>query len=583
MSLRWMSTALSICEWTVGDLSEMASAGADPRPAIVVVDDDEASRERLERCVSGRYGRSYRVLAEPSASAAFEVLQALRTAGTPVALIIADQWMPEETGAAFLARTRDLHPASQRLLVATWADFSAREAVVRASVLSETDHFASHPLNDSDEQFHTAVTEVLARWSRENGRWGAALRVIGDPWDEYTHGLQDSFRRFGLPFAFHDADSVEGEALLHQAGVDGPLPVVILASGRALSRPSPADVAGALGATTTPVHQVFDVVVLGAGPAGLAAAVYAASEGLEVIVVEPLNLGGQASSSPMLRNYLGFPAGVGGADLAARAYQQAWTFGADFLVGRAATGIRAEGGEAIVALDDGSEIRAGAVVVATGVSYRRVGIETLEVFAGRGVFYGSGATEARAMAGESVFVVGGANSAGEAAIYLARYAAQVTVLVRGSSMRDGMSDYLVRELEAIPNIDIRPNTEIAEAHGHSRLEGVSLRNNATGTTEDLPAAAVFILIGAVPRTDWLPPEIERDERGFVLTGADRPFAPDGDSWSLATTMPGVFAAGDVRHDSLKRVAAAVGEGSTVIRQIHEYRATRARQLAERPA
>jgi thioredoxin reductase (NADPH) len=561
----------------------MASGGADPRPAIIVVDDDDLSRARLERCVSGRYGGSYRVLAEPSASTAFELLKSLRTAGTPVALIIADQWMPGETGATLLARTRDLQPATQRLLVGTWADFSAREAIVRASILGEIDHYASHPLNDSDEQFHTAVTEVLARWSRENGRWGEALRVVGDPWDEYAHGLQDSFRRFGLPFAFYDADSVEGKALLHESGVDGPLPVVILATGRALARPSPADVAGALGATTTPVDQVFDVVVLGAGPAGLAAAVYAASEGLEVLVVEPLNLGGQASSSPMLRNYLGFPAGVGGADLAARAYQQAWTFGADFLIGRAATGIRADADDRIVVLDDASEIHTGAVVVATGVSYRRVGIESLEAFVGRGVFYGSGATEARAMAGESVLVVGGANSAGEAAIYLARYAAQVTVLVRGSSIRDGMSDYLVRELEAIPNIDIRPNTEIADAHGHGRLERVSLRNNGTGTTEDLPTAAVFILIGAVPRTDWLPPEIARDDRGFVRTGADRPLSSDGDSWSLATTMAGVFAAGDVRHGSLKRIAAAVGEGSTVIRQVHEYRAARARPLAERPA
>jgi thioredoxin reductase (NADPH) len=531
------------------------------------------------------------VLAERSPSAAFESLKALRAADTPVALIIAAQWMSEETGATYLGRTRDLLPATQRLLVATWADFSARDAIVRASVLGEIDHFATHPLNDSDEQFHTAVTEVLARWSRENGRWGEALRVVGDPWDEYTHGLQDAFRRFGLPFGFHDASTPEGRALLDQAGMGGPLPVVILASGRALARPSPADVAGALGATTTPVDQAFDVGILGAGPAGLAAAVYASSEGLRVLVVEPLNLGGQASSSPMLRNYLGFPAGVGGADLATRAYQQAWTFGADFLIGRAATGIRAEGGDRIVALDDGSEIRAGAAVIATGVSYRRVGIESLEAFVGRGVFYGSGATEARAMAGETVFVVGGANSAGEAAMYLARYAARVTVLVRGQSIADGMSDYLVRELDAISNIDVRPNTEIAEAHGAGRLERIRLRNNATGKTEEVPAAAVFILIGAVPRTNWVPPEIARDERGFVLTGADRPAAPGRDrdpteaapdSWTLATTMPGVFAAGDVRHDSIKRVAAAVGEGSTVIRQVHEYRSSLERRLAVRP-
>jgi thioredoxin reductase (NADPH) len=516
----------------------------------------------------------------------------LRERDEAVALIVADQWMPEETGAAFLARTRDLHPSTQRLLVATWADFDARDAIVRASVLGEIDHYATHPLGDSDEQFHIAVTEVLARWARENGRWGVALRVVGDAWDEYTHGLQDSFRRFGLPFAFHAAAAPDGRTLLEGAGVSGPLPVVILANGRALTRPTPADVAGALGATTTPVAKVFDVVILGAGPAGLAAAVYAASEGLEALVIEPLSLGGQASSSPMLRNYLGFPAGIGGADLAARAYQQAWTFGADFLIGRTATSIRADGDDRIINLDDGSEVRARAIVIATGVSYRRVGIESLERLVGRGVFYGSGATEARAMAGEPVFVVGGANSAGEAAMYLSRYAAQVTVLVRGSSIRDGMSDYLVRELEAILNIDIRLNTEIAEARGESRLDGLTLRDNATGTTDDVAATAVFILIGAAPRTDWMPPEIARDQRGFVLTGADRPGASGSDlsgdrredgSSSLATSMAGVFAAGDVRHGSLKRVAAAVAEGSTAIRQVHEYRSAQAQSLAAGPA
>jgi thioredoxin reductase (NADPH) len=570
---------------------EMNGAPDDPRPIIVVVDDDEASRGRLERSLSGRYGRDYRLIAESSPSAGFERLRSLQAAGQPVALIIADQWMPEETGAAFLGRTRDLHPTAQRLLVATWADFSVRDQVVQASVLGAIDHYAAHPLNDADEQFHTAVTEVLARWARENGRWGEALRVVGDPWDEYALGLRDAFRRFGLPFGFHDAGSSDGRGLLEQAGVDGPLPVVILASGQALARPSPADVAAALGATATPIDRRFDVVVLGAGPAGLAAAVYAASEGLGVLVVEPMNLGGQASSSPMLRNYLGFPAGVGGADLAARAYQQAWTFGADFLIGRTATSIRPEGDDRIVSLDDGSELHGGTIVIATGMSYRRVGIESLEGLVGRGVFYGSGASEARAMAGEPVFVVGGANSAGEAAIHLSRHAGRVTVLVRGASITEGMSDYLVRELEAIPNIDVRVNTEIGEAHGDNRLRGISLRSNTTDTIEDVPATGVFILIGAAPRTDWLPPEIARDERGFVLTGIGRPASErdpdarphDGDPSSLATTMPGVFAAGDVRHGSIKRIAAAVGEGSTAIRHVHEYRSAQARSIAARPA
>jgi thioredoxin reductase (NADPH) len=552
------------------------------KPAIVVVADDDGSRERLERSLSGRYGRDYRVVAKPTVSAAFELLKSLRDVGEAVALIVADQWMPEETGSRFLARTRELHPAAQRLLVAAWADFTANKSIVQASVLGEIDSYTVHPLTEADEQFHSAVTEMLARWAREQGRWGEAIKVVGERWDEHTQGLRDAFTRWGLPFGFHDADSPDGRALLEGAGMSGPLPVVILANGRALGRPFPSDIAGALGATTTPVESVLDVIVLGAGPAGLAAAVYASSEGLSVLAVEPLSLGGQASSSPMLRNYLGFPAGVSGSDLASRAYRQAWTFGADFLIGRTATAIRADENARIVSLDDGSELRARTIVIATGVSYRRMGLDSVAALAGRGVFYGSGTSEARAMAGEPVFIVGGANSAGEAAIHLARYADRVTVLVRGPSIADMMSDYLVQELDAIGNIEIRSSTEVVEAVGDQQLRGLLLRNNANGETEEVPATAVFILIGAAPKTDWLPPEIARDERGFVLTGDDRP-GIHGDSWSLATTMPGVFAAGDARHGSVKRIAAAVGEGSTAIRQVHEYREAQAKQIAARHA
>ena len=378
----------------------------DDRPVIVVVDDEDPSRERLERTLSGRYGRDYEVLAEASASNAFELLGSMRDAEAPVALIIADQWMPEEMGSAFLARTRDLYPAAQRLLVTNWGDFSANEPIVQASILGEIDYVTWHPLTEADEQFHAAVTEVLARWAREHGRWGEAIKVVGERWDEHAQFLRDALARWSLPFGFHDADSPDGRTLLEQAGVSGPLPVVILASGPALARPSPADIAGALGATKTPIDGVLDVVVLGAGPAGLAAAVYASSEGLSVLAVEPISIGGQASSSPMLRNYLGFPAGVSGADLAARAYQQAWTFGADFLIGRTAEGIRAQGEERIVVLDDTSEVRARAIIIAAGVSYRRIGIGSVEALVGRGVFYGSGSSEARAMAGERVAVVG---------------------------------------------------------------------------------------------------------------------------------------------------------------------------------
>jgi len=293
-----------------------------------------------------------------------------------------------------------------------------------------------------------------------------------------------------------------------------------------------------------------------------------------VTVIDSTFIGGQASSSPMLRNYLGFPAGVTGAELTARALQQALTFGARFVFGRSATALRSEADDLVVTLDDASELRTGAVVVATGVSYRRMGVERLEALVGRGVFYGSGTSEARALEGERVCVVGGANSAGSAAMHLARYAAQVTLLVRGGSIADTMSDYLIREIDNAGNVDVRLNTEIVDVRGDLRLDGLVLRDRATGTTEEVPAAATFILIGAAPRTAWLPPEVARDDHGFILTGEQRPDSADG--LALATTMPGVFAAGDVRLNPVKRVAAAVGDGSTAIRQVHEYRSQRLR-------
>jgi thioredoxin reductase (NADPH) len=333
-------------------------------------------------------------------------------------------------------------------------------------------------------------------------------------------------------------------------------------------------VAIALGVQASIGDERVDVAVIGAGPAGLAAAVYGASEGLSVVVVESTAIGGQASSSPMMRNYLGFPAGVTGGELTARAYQQAVTFGAKFVIGRTATALRIEGEDRIVTLDDGAELRAADVVVATGVSYRRMGIERLEALVGRGVFYGSGTSEARALAGGHVFVVGGANSAGSASIHLARHAARVTLLVRGGTLVDTMSDYLIREIDNADNVDVRLHTEIEDVRGDLRLEGLVLRDRSDGATEEVPADAAFILIGAAPHTSWLPPEILRDDHGFILTGTQRP--DSSDALGLATTLPGVFAAGDVRLNPVKRVAAAVGDGSTAIRQVHEARLQRQR-------
>jgi thioredoxin reductase (NADPH) len=545
----------------------------DDLPVILVVDDDDATRSLLLSAVDRRYGHDYDVTAEASAADAMRRLVDLHDAGRPVAMIISDHWMPGETGASFLARSRRLHPTAQRLLVTDWADWSATETTVQSTILGEIDTWLARPFGLADEEFHTVLTASLARWSREHDRAGVAITIVGDPWDAAAGELRDSFTRLLVPFAFRDAQSAEGQARLKAAGIDGPLPVVVLADGRALARPGQFEVAAALGIQTSVGDGRVDVAVIGGGPAGLAAAVYGASEGLTVTLIEPTSFGGQASSSPMLRNYLGFPAGVTGAELTARAFQQAVTFGAKFVIGRTATGLRADGEDRVVTLDDESELRAGAVVVATGVSYRRVGVERVEALLGRGVFYGSGTSEARAVEGERVFVVGGANSAGSAAVHLARHAAaQVTLLVRGGSIVDTMSDYLIREIESAENVDVRFNTEIVDAQGDFRLSGLVLRDRTTDATEEVPAAAVFILIGAAPRTGWLPPEVARDDHGFILTGEQRSDAADG--LGLSSTMPGVFAAGDVRLNPVKRVAAAVGDGSTAIRQIHEYRVQR---------
>src|SRR4051794_11472930 len=363
----------------------------DPLPVILVVADELAARAALLEAVDRRYGHDYDVTAEGSAADAKARLEDLQREGRAVAMIVADHHMPDETGARLLAASRRLHPTAQRLLLTDWADFSTVEDTVQALTVGEIDTWVARPFGPADEEFHTVLTGALARWTHEADRAGVALTVVGEPWEASAGALRDAFARLLLPFVFRDAASPEGRALLDAAGVEGPLPVVILADGRALVQPSQADVAMALGSQGSVGEERVDVAVIGAGPAGLAAAVYGASEGLSVVVIESTAIGGQASSSPMMRNYLGFPAGVTGGELTARAYQQAVTFGVKFVIGRAATALRTDGDDRIVTLDDGSELRAGDVVVATGVSYRRMGIERLEALVGRGGFYGSGA------------------------------------------------------------------------------------------------------------------------------------------------------------------------------------------------
>ncbi|MGE5286558.1 MAG: FAD-dependent oxidoreductase [Micromonosporaceae bacterium] len=542
-------------------------------PVILVVDDEDASLAALARELDSRYGAHYRVMSRSSPDEALALLGELRADGVSVPLVLADQWMPGKTGTEFLAQVGGIYPTARRGLLVSWGDRSAAGPILDAAALGQIEFYLPRPAWSPDEQFHRAVTESLAEWWRLRGGRFEAVTVIGEHPSARVHEIRDVLARNSVPFGFHRADSEEGCAALRRLGVDQQAgPVVALYNGVVLVDPSNAEVAEALGLEVRPAGQTYDVVIVGAGPAGLAAGVYGASEGLRTALLEREAFGGQAGTSSRIRNYLGFPRGVSGVELAWRAYEQAWLFGAHFVYGNPATSLAEEGDLRIVGLADGSQIRTRAVVVATGVSYRRLGVPELESLTGVGVFYGAAIVEAPAMTGGEVFVVGGGNSAGQAAMYLAKYAKRVTVVVRSQSLAASMSGYLIREIENAPNIRLRYRTEIVGGGGEGRLEYLRLRDSDSGETTPVPADGLFVLIGAEPFTKWLPATVRRDQWGFILTGPDI-----GDAWTLRrapflleTSMPGVFAAGDVRHRSVKRVASAVGEGSIAIRLVHEY-------------
>jgi thioredoxin reductase (NADPH) len=548
-------------------------------PVLLAVDDDPVALGLLRQELAKRYGADYRVVCTGDAEAGLRALEQLRADGAQVALVLADQWMPAMTGVVFLARAHRLHPAARRGLLIDWGDGSTAEPIQQAATFDQIDDWIAKPTQPGDERFHQAVSGFLYEWARLHRPQFQAVRVVGDQWSARSHELRDLLSRNSIPFGFYPVDAEEGRRLLVAAGATAErLPVLVLFDGRVLADPSNAEVADALGVRTRPEALTYDVSVVGAGPAGLAAAVYGASEGLRTTVLEQEAIGGQAGSSSMIRNYLGFPRGVSGAELAQRAYEQAWMLRADFVYGPSAVGLRAAGPERVVDLGDGGQVASRAVVLATGVRYRRLEVPGLEALVGAGVFYGAAASEAQALRGQQVYVVGGANSAGQAAVHLARYASQVTILVRGSSLAATMSDYLVQEIRAAPNVTVRLGVEVVDGHGDGRLTSLTLRDRRSGATETVPAAALFVLIGAEPQTGWLPEAIQRDRWGFVVTGGDllRDGAPPP-GWPLGrppmlfeSSMPGVFAVGDVRHGSVKRVASAVGEGSAAVQQIHHY-------------
>ncbi len=541
---------------------------------ILVVDDDSDILDALAHELRRRFGTDYRVLAERSAGSALRVLEQLHAAGEPVALVIADQWMPEVTGADLLGRVHELHPVARRALLFDAFDRAAFEPLRHGMALGRVDSWVNKPWDPAEQRLHLRIAELLADWVESTGQPGyRPVRIVAEPWTPRVHEMRDLLERNAVPVEVLTPDSAAGRQLLEETGHGGQrLPVMLLFNGRVLVDPSNWDVADALGVRTQPGAERYDLTIIGAGPAGLSAAVYGASEGLHTLMLDPHGMGGQAGTSSLIRNYLGFPRGVSGQHLAAFASQQSMLFGAEFVFGHA-IGLATRGADRVVTLADGIEVASRAVVVSVGVDYRRLAAPGVDTLLGAGIFYGAAVTEAPALRGQPVFVVGAGNSAGQAAIHLAKFAEQVTLVVRGTALGATMSDYLVREIAATPAIAVRLNTTVTGAGGAGRLEYLCLHDAAGGTSETVAAAALFLLIGAQPRTGWLG-DMARDAKGFVLTGRDLAAA---DRWPLdraplplETSVPGVFAAGDVRCGSVKRVASAVGEGAVAIQLVHEY-------------
>jgi thioredoxin reductase (NADPH) len=545
-------------------------------PIMLVVDDDLTALQTLEGRLARRYGFDYQVMAAGSPTQALADLERWRADGRTVALLIAFRSMAEMDGVQFLIRAHAIHPPAKRALLIAFGDATADEPILQAMTLGQVDHYFARPWEPAEERLYPVIAEMLGEWVEDSGAATRfeAIRIVGPQWAPRCHELRDLLERSSIPYGFYSDDSTEGQALIRSAGRGRELtfPLVLLWNDRVLLDPSDDELFEALGVQGRPMRPHYDVAIVGAGPAGLAVAVNAASEGLRTVLVEQGAPGGQAGSGSLIRNYLGFPRGVSGRDLMVRASEQAWLFGAEFVV-TAATGLASSGKDHLVTLASGAEIVSTTVVIATGVGYRRHEAPGLDALTGAGVFYGAAAAEARALSGEDVFVVGGGNSAGQAARHLARYARHVTLLVRSVSLSESMSHYLLKQIENTHNITVRLNTEVVAGRGDGRLEQLTLRHLADDTVETVPAAALFLHIGAIPRTGWLAGAVELDGHGFVVTGRDvAGSASERTPLPLETSMPGVFAAGDVRRGSVKRVASAVGEGAMVVQALHEYMA-----------
>jgi thioredoxin reductase (NADPH) len=541
------------------------------RPGIVVVDDEPAVLSAVARDLRRGFGEHYRIVPVGSGEEGLDVLRELARRGEQVALLVADQRMPGLSGTDYLVRAREIVPTAKRVLLTAYAD---TEAAIQAINEVALDYYLLKPWDPPEEKLFPAVADLLGAWEAGAALESGGVRVIGHRFSRATHDLRDFLARNQIPGRWLDVErDAEARQLLKVADVpEDRLPVALLEDGTVLERPTVFELAERLGVVGQPASEHYDLVIVGGGPAGLAAAVYGASEGLKTIMVEREAPGGQAGQSSRIENYLGFPAGLSGSELTRRATDQARRLGAELLTLQDAAGLRVEGSGRIVELTGGSRLSASSVLVASGVSYRQLDVPGFDDLNGQGIYYGAALTEARSCADQHVVVIGGANSAGQAAVYFAKYASRVTMLVRADSLAKSMSHYLIEQIEALPNVEVRTGTEAVGAEGDGRLRALRIRE-PSGDESLEKVDACFVFIGALPRTDWLSGVVARDERGFILAGLDAKsdrWPLERDPFPLETSVPGVLVAGDVRARSIKRVASAVGEGSMAVSLIHQY-------------
>jgi thioredoxin reductase (NADPH) len=550
------------------------------KPVLLTVDDDAEVLRSVERDLRRKYGARYRILAADSGSSALDLLKRLEQRNEPVALFLVDHRMPHMTGIEFLGRAREVQPAAKRVLLTAYAD---TEAAIRAINEIKLHHYLLKPWDPPEQNLYPVLDDLLDEWQAAFKPAFEGIRLLGARWSPQSYALREFLARNRVPYQWLDVDAAEHDADVRRVlqsleGEDLQFPVMLFPDGARLSRPEPTQVAGHIGLRTRTDQEFYDVLIVGGGPAGLAAAVYGASEGLHTVIIERDAPGGQAGLSSRIENYLGFPSGLSGAELTRRAVDQARRFGADILAPQEVVSLQCEGSYRITTLKDGSKISSHVVLIATGVQWRKLNVPGAERLTGAGLYYGAGASEAASCKDEDVYVIGGANSAGQAAMNFAAHARRVVMLVRGASLSTSMSKYLIDEIGKMPNIEVITGTQMVEVHGEQRLDAISIRCDSTGETQKVPAAAVFVFIGAEPCTDWLDGVVARDARGFILTGPDlmaggqRPkgWTMDRDPGLLETNVPGIYAVGDVRHGSVKRVASGVGEGSIAIQFVHQY-------------